>query len=182
MKDRLIGYENRLMRERDFRDDSKDAGDVGAGRAVTAIYEIIPAGKFVERWDESEPLKYRRGEIPIDDELMTVNIRYKPISNPGSRRDEASEQVVFSVNDERRDFRDASSSFRFAAAVAAFGMLLRDSRYGNATFDDIAECADGALDFDPAGDRREFIRLVETARGLSGGRRSGRGSSKVLTI
>ncbi|HEX8560608.1 MAG TPA: VWA domain-containing protein, partial [Pyrinomonadaceae bacterium] len=162
---RLVGYENRLLAVRDFNDDRKDAGEVGAGHSVTALYEVVPAGQRVENPGVDE-LKYSR---PVEvargaggGELLTVKLRYKEPDGDASR------PLNVGVPDRLASYRNASENFRFAAAVAEFGMLLRDSRYkGQSSYDGAAELARAALGADLRGHRAEFVRLVETAKGIS---------------
>ncbi|HEX8685607.1 MAG TPA: VWA domain-containing protein, partial [Pyrinomonadaceae bacterium] len=123
---RLIGYENRLLADRDFNDDTKDAGEIGAGHTVTALYEVVPAGQELENPGVDE-LKYSRpaeaAQNANTSELLTVKLRYK---EPGG---DASRPVNVGVPDRQASYRNASDNFKFAAAVAEFGLLLRDSRY-----------------------------------------------------
>jgi Ca-activated chloride channel family protein len=162
---RLIGYENRLLADRDFNDDTKDAGEIGAGHTVTALYEIIPAGQKVENPGVDE-LKYAQ-EKPTSDgvssgELLTVKLRYK---EPDS---DESKPLNVGVADSGASFQNASENFRFAAAVAEFGMLLRDSRYkGQASYNAALQLARASTGADLRGYRAEFVRLVETAKSLS---------------
>ena len=162
---RLIGYENRLLAERDFNDDRKDAGEIGAGHTVTALYEVVPAGQKLENPGVDE-LKYGRPAEAARGagagELLTVKLRYKEPEGG------ASKPLNVGVPDRQASFRNASENFKFAAAVAEFGMLLRDSRYkGQSTFDGAAELARASAGADLRGHRAEFVRLVETARTLS---------------
>jgi Ca-activated chloride channel family protein len=162
---RLIGYENRLLAARDFNDDRKDAGEIGAGHTVTALYEIVPAGQKVENPGVDE-LKYRQTAQPSDDaganELMTIKLRYKEPEG------DVSKPLSVGVVDSDASYRNASENFKFAASVAEFGMLLRDSRYkGQSSYDGAAELARAAVGADLRGYRTEFVKLVETARRLS---------------
>jgi Ca-activated chloride channel family protein len=162
---RLIGYENRLLADRDFNDDRKDAGEIGAGHTVTALYEIVPAGQRVENPGVDE-LKYRQPEQTQTDvgasELLTVKLRYK---EPGG---DVSKPLNVGVPDSGASFQNASADFKFAAAVAEFGMLLRGSRYrGQSSFDGALELARSSAGADLRGYRTEFLGLVETARRLS---------------
>ena len=163
---RLIGYENRLLADEDFNDDTKDAGELGAGHTVTALYEVVPAGLPVPR--SVDPLRYRPPAEPrppveapagaFEDELLYVKVRYK---DPGGAE---SKLLAHAVADRSRS---PSRSFRFAAAVAGFGMLLRDSPHaGGLTPDDVISLAERGRGDDPRGYRGEFIRLVETVRDL----------------
>jgi Ca-activated chloride channel family protein len=161
---RLIGYENRALRKEDFHDDKKDAGDVGAGHTVTALYEIVPAPRGMARLAPDE-LKYQRSPPPATpryaDELLTLKLRYKM---PNA---DQSKLMVFPVPD--RDVRvgETSDDFRFAATVAAFGMILRDSDYkGELTLDGVLELAEESRGHDDKGYRAEFIELVRHAKAL----------------
>ncbi len=162
---RLIGYENRLLAAKDFNDDRKDAGEIGAGHTVTALYEIVPAGQRVENPGVDE-LKYAQApEEPQGTgtgELMTVKLRYKEPDGAESK------PLNFGVVDSRAAYVNASADFKFAAAVAEFGMLLRGSRYkGQASYDSAAQLARASVGADLQGHRSEFVRLVESARTLS---------------
>jgi len=159
---RLIGYENRLLADEDFNDDTKDAGELGAGHTVTALYEVVPAGVAVPS-GEVDALRYQPqpDDPPLsdfDDELMYVKVRYK---DPDGTRSKLLQQAVADRP------RSPSTDFRFAAAVAGFGMLLRDSEHaGDLTLDDVVTLAEKGKGGDPRGYRGEFIRLVEAARDL----------------
>jgi Ca-activated chloride channel family protein len=163
---RLIGYENRVLAAEDFNDDKKDAGEMGAGHTVTALYEIIPAGTESDVDVPSvDSLKYqhetRPTEIAASDELLTVKIRHK---KPDGDKSLLSE---FAVIDDGKSFGQATSDFRFAAAVASFGMLLRNSPHqGDASYDGVLEIATAATS---PGDeyRGEFLQLVERAKELN---------------
>ena len=162
---RLIGYENRMLRAEDFNDDQKDAGEIGAGHSVTALYEIIPAGQPVPS-ASVDALKYQT--VPAtatsaanSDELLTVKIRYKTPEGG------ASMLATYPVRDAGLALDRTTDNFRFSAAVASYGMLLRDSRYiGNGNFELTRNLARGALGADAHGYRAEFVRLVEMARDL----------------
>jgi Ca-activated chloride channel family protein len=157
---RLIGYENRMLAKEDFADDTKDAGELGAGHTVTALYELIPADAD-EATRPTPELKYQETDLSAEaeqtNELMTVKLRYK-------RPDEdESILMVHPVLDESVSLDQSSDNFKFSAAVAEFGLLLRDSQFkGEATYDQVLELAKGAKGQDEAGYRAEFIRLVET--------------------
>lgn len=160
---RLIGYESRLLNDEDFNNDAKDAGEMGAGHTVTAFYEVIPVGVNSNFAGKVDKLKYQQEEKPArstgSSELLTVKLRYKaPDKN-------VSQKIELSLNDSKTN--RVSSDFRFASAVAMFGQLLRNSDYkGDATYDKVIALARTALDNDEQGYRREFIRLVEGAKGL----------------
>ena len=161
---RLIGYESRLLEDKDFNDDTKDAGEMGAGHSVTALYEIIPVGVKSNFAPNIDPLKYQKTEknekkmLTDSPELLTVKLRYK---QPDSHK---SSKMEVTVIDNNTPIKKSSENFRFSAAVAGFGMLLQNSDYkNNFTFDDVIDLAKQATNYDPEGDRKEFIRLVESA-------------------
>ena len=160
---RLIGYENRRLAARDFNDDKKDAGEIGAGHTVTALYEVIPHGvKFPAAG--VEPLKYQRPvqlKGAASAELLTVKLRYK---EPDARR---SELLSKAASDQGVDIGQASEDFRFAAAVAWFGMTLRRSKHaGQAPHEAIVRLGRAGLGQDKLGRRAEFIKLVRSAAKL----------------
>lgn len=161
---RLIGYESRLLKDEDFNNDAKDAGDMGAGHTVTAFYEVIPAGVKNEYVGKVDDLKYQKKEKMTlkptgSDELFTVKLRYKAPDKDVSRK------MELPFVDNKGD--SVSSDFRFASAVAMFGQLLRDSDFkGTADYDKVIKLAKQGLNNDERGYRREFIRLVEAAKGL----------------
>ena len=162
---RLIGYENRTLREQDFNDDAKDAGEIGAGHSVTALYEVVPAGQKVPGAGVG-PLKYQQPRElsgrAHGRELLTVKLRYK---RPGA---DESRLLSVAAADRGAGLQSASDNFKFASAVAAFGLLLRDSRYkAGARFDDVLELARASTGADEQGRRREFLKLVQTAHALS---------------
>ena len=168
---RLIGYDNRILRARDFNDDRKDAGEIGAGHSVTALYEIVPVGVDDDGDDRPavDPLKYQRPvrrqtlqptRVAADGiELATVKVRYK------APTDEDSRLLTLVI---RNTVRPASANIGFASAVAEVGMLLRNSDYrGNARFDAAIERARSFRGRDDDGYRAEFIRLADLAAGLN---------------
>ena len=161
---RLIGYESRLLKDEDFNNDAKDAGDMGAGHTVTAFYEVIPAGVKNEYVGKVDDLKYQKKEKMTlkptgSDELLTVKLCYKAPDKDVSRK------MELPFVDNKGD--SVSSDFRFASAVAMFGQLLRDSDFkGTADYDKVIKLAKQGLNNDERGYRREFIRLVEAAKGL----------------
>jgi Ca-activated chloride channel family protein len=163
---RLIGYENRLLAAQDFRDDGKDAGEVGAGHTVTALYELVPAGGEQRVARQVDELKYQGPRTPremANEELMTVKLRYK---QPESH---VSQLMTSAVPSAHGRFGAASADFRFAASVAAFGMVLRDSKHrGDVNLDAVSEIATAALGPDRRGYRREFLELIQAARRLRG--------------
>jgi Ca-activated chloride channel family protein len=158
---RLIGYENRLLNKEDFNDDKKDAGEIGAGHTVTALYELIPPGEPSDG-PGVDPLKYqdnpRRTEHASSDELMTVKVRYKaPTAN-------TSELLTVAVKDRTSEL---SPNIGFAAAVSEFGMLLRRSEFkGDATWSSAKALAKRFRGEDPDGYRAEFVRLLDVAAAL----------------
>jgi len=161
---RLIGYENRLLNKEDFNDDTIDAGDIGAGHTVTAFYELIPKGAEDNVTPKVDPLKYgspvaSNGNL---DELLTVKLRYKlPKETESSLL--SFPVLVSSV----RKAGEESEDFRFASAIAGFGMLLRDSPYkGNARFDNILNMAETSIGKDLSGYRRGFLELIKKARAI----------------
>ena len=165
---RLIGYENRLLQDRDFNDDQKDAGDMGAGHSVTALYELIPAGETLDI-PGIDPLKYQQTASPsraaTPDELMTVKVRFKA---PDADRSELRSATVATR-------ATTSPELGFASAVAEFGMLLRESEHkGTASFSDVRTLATRFKGADPYGHRAEFIRLIDEAEAVSQLRSSGK--------
>ena len=160
---RLIGYENRLLADEDFNDDTKDAGELGAGHTVTALYEVVPAGLAVPGDRDVDALRYqpRADDPPLSDfegEMLYVKVRYK---DPDGAKSKLLEQAVA----DRAG--TPSTDFRFAAAVAGFGMLLRDSEHaGTFSLDDVVQLAEAGRGDDPRGYRGEFIRIVEATRDL----------------
>lgn len=164
---RLIGYENRQLRDRDFNDDTKDAGELGAGHSVTALYEIIPTGVESDvNLPEVDALKYQQNTVDAaaynSDELMLVKLRYKA---PDENESKLIEQPIIA---KEVSLANASNNLKFAAAVAEFGMVLRDSEYkGSASFDEVLKLAKESQGVDLEGYRAEFIRLVEKARAIA---------------
>lgn len=159
---RLIGYENRLLNKEDFNDDKKNAGELGSGHAVTALYELIPAGIKDTMLKNVDALKYQKTKSSAQNnftgEIMNIKLRYK---KPDGNK---SALIEHPLKDENISFTATSDNFRFAASVAAFGMLLRNSQYkGNADFSSIKQTAQSALGNDDEGYRKEFIKLVKTA-------------------
>jgi Ca-activated chloride channel family protein len=168
---RLIGYENRLLAKEDFNDDKKDAGEIGAGHSVTALYEIIPAGQPLPNRPSVDPLKYQAAENPSSEilnpksaELLTLKLRYKAPDGDTSKLLE-----VPLAAPEIPAFEQASSDFQFAAAVAAFGMKLRGSpAAGDIGWDDLKKIVRRNLGDDPGSYRAEFLTLLEKASRLPG--------------
>lgn len=169
---RLLGYENRALANRDFKDDTKDAGDIGAGHSVTALYEVVLTGE-ADGGDGNEPLKYRPQppqnaepdpaaalDPAVSRELLTVKLRWKQPEGTASVLEEVP------LVDRGGAFESAPADLQFAAAVAAFGMILRESAArGEATLPVVAKIAGGALGRDDGGYRAEFIDLVRRAEG-----------------
>ncbi|HEY5951939.1 MAG TPA: von Willebrand factor type A domain-containing protein [Kofleriaceae bacterium] len=160
---RLIGYENRLMRDEDFNDDKKDAGDIGAGHSVTALYEIVPAGIAVPG-GKVDKLKYQTKAAATGgnaNELMTVKVRYKA---PDGNQSKLLSQPVKS---EKTELAKTTNDFRWAAAVAGFGMMLRESKdRGNLSWAAVTQLAEGAKGSDAEGYRAQMIELVKRAARL----------------
>jgi Ca-activated chloride channel homolog len=159
---RLIGYENRMLADRDFNDDKKDAGELGAGHSVTALYEIIPTGvKSDVPLPQVDSLKYQQKSLSNNDEIMQVKLRYKQPSAS------TSQLLTYSVVDRDVKLDKATTNFRFASAVAEFGMLLRNSPdKGSASFEGVLQRASQSQGTDLDGYRAEFIRLVEKSKAL----------------
>ncbi len=162
---RLVGYENRALKNEDFNNDKKDAGELGAGHTVTALYELIPAD--AKDTDQEVPgtdeLKYQKNKIApaafTSKELMTLKLRYK---QPNS---EISQLLTKSLINEPVALSKTSDNFRFSAAVAGFGMLLRNSEFkGQTNYTDIVNMAEGAKGADKEGYRTEFINLVKSCQ------------------
>ncbi|SKD07675.1 Ca-activated chloride channel family protein [Chitinophaga ginsengisegetis] len=156
---RLVGYENRVLANEDFNNDKKDAGDMGVGHTVTALYEIIPAGTKGTAVNWVDPLKYQEGKvIGNKSEVLTVKLRYK---QPDANKSLLMEKVLPYSNQE---ITAAPEDFRMAAAVAAFGQLLRNSAFkGTATYDQVLSWAGNSKGTDTEGYRAEFIQLVKKA-------------------
>ena len=154
---RLIGYENRLLNDEDFKDDKKDAGELGAEHTVTALYEIIPVGVKTGYLKDVDELKYTNKNVDkksYSDELLTVKIRYK---KPNKKRSIELKTVV-----ENEVAKNASTDFNFTAAVALFGMQLRGSEFhNNSKIEDVVSLAELGRGEDKNGYRAEFIRLVK---------------------
>ncbi len=150
---RLIGYENRLLNNEDFKDDTKDAGEIGAGHTVTALYEVVPTPSSYHPV-EGELLKYQTATTSLSQELLTVKLRYK---DPDGAQSKLLEEVVPNATS-----TDVSTDFNFMSAVAMFGMKLRDSKYVEAISEnDILALATSNRGEDLDGFRAEFIRLVK---------------------
>ena len=162
---RLIGYENRLLNKEDFNDDKKDAGELGSGHTVTALYELIPTGIKDTMLKSVDALRYQKvkalSQKDFDDEVINIKLRYKKPDG------DKSILIEHPVKDENVTINSTSDNFRFAAAVAEFGMLLRNSQYkGSAHFQSVAQTAISASRNDGEGYRKEFIQLVQIAASL----------------
>jgi Ca-activated chloride channel family protein len=159
---RLVGYENRILQKEDFDDDKKDAGELGAGHTVTALYEIIPVNSR-EKVSASGSLRFQETRVKPEafktDEIALVKLRYK------QPRGTVSRLITHPVNWENQENSKGTDNLRFSAAVAMFGMLLRDSDHvGNATYDNVLSLAKSASGEDKYGYRSEFLRLVSIAK------------------
>ncbi len=160
---RLIGYENRMLRNEDFNDDKKDAGEMGSGHTVTALYEIVPAGVESNYLKNIDKTKYQQAKeltsAANSNEVLTVKLRYK---SPDENKSKMLEKVII---DQHTAFDKTSENFRFAASVAEFGLILRQSEFrGLAHYDQIIDLAKKAKGNDEEGYRAEFIKLVKTAK------------------
>lgn len=161
---RLVGYENRMLQNEDFNNDKKDAGDMGAGHTVTALYEIVPVGKSTEQPLAVDPLKYQLAKQPNGNssEVLTVKLRYK---EPKASTSQLITQVL---HWKQQDITAAPEDFRMATAVADFGLLLRNSEHkGNASWEQVLKLAGNARGTDEEGYRAEFIQLVKKAQLIS---------------
>ena len=163
---RLLGYEDRMLAKEDFNNDKKDAGDMGLGHTVTALYEIVPAGIKDDFAGSVDPLKYQKAlPASVDrssDEMMTIKFRYK---DPDSATSKLSQ---VSIKDNPKALEVTSVDFRFAAAVAEFGMLLRGSQFKQqSSYAQAIGLAKGAKGNDEEGYRSEFIRLAESAKSIA---------------
>jgi len=163
---RLIGYENRMLKAKDFNDDQKDAGELGSGHTVTALYEVIPVGVKSIFSGSIDDLKYQKNDKPVisgnNKELLTVKLRYK---QPDGNVSKLIEQPVI---DNRIPFDKTTNNFRFSAAVAEFGMLLRQSDFRqNSNFDQVIRNAQKAMGNDNEGYRSEFVKLAKSAKLLA---------------
>jgi len=162
---RLIGYENRLLKKEDFDDDTKDAGELGAGHTVTALYEIVPV-KDVSALKNNETLKYQDNNLTrqaLDsEEVLTLNLRYK-------EPDEETSRLISRVlKENNNEFEKSTGNLKFSAAVVQFAMLLRDSKYkGESDYDNILKLAEDSKGEDKFSYREEFITLVRMAKRLS---------------
>ena len=158
---RLIGYENRALENEDFHDDQKDAGEMGSGHTVTALYEIIPVGTKSQYLGKTDPLKYQKTDASAkgrSSDLLTLKIRYK--------KPDQDKSILFdmAVKNTSKPLSECSENLRFASAVAEFGLLLRGSQFkGNASYPALMARAKNAFGKDEEGYRSEFVKLVKTA-------------------
>jgi Ca-activated chloride channel family protein len=164
---KLIGYENRLLAKEDFNDDKKDAGEIGAGHTVTALYEIVPKGAPAPATPAVDALKYQAPPVvspaAASSELMTVSVRYK------APQADTSTKFSVVVPDAERPLGQASEDYRFGVAVANVALLLRGSAdVKQSSLETARALAASALGADAHGDRREFLGLVDEARRLRG--------------
>lgn len=156
---RLIGYENRMLANEDFNNDKKDAGELGSGHTVTALYEIVPIGVDTPV-DGVDPLKYQKpsavAKNNYKDELLTIKLRYKQPDG------DVSKLITHTLKDESVPLASTSDNFRWSAAVAGFGMILRESEYANRfTYDQVLQLATASKGKDAEGYRVEFVNLVK---------------------
>ena len=162
---RLVGYENRMLASEDFNDDNKDAGELGSGHTVTALYEIIPVGVKDNFTKSVDPLKYQSNDKKVvsnTDEIMTIKLRYKKPD------EDVSKLINHPVMDNHTGVENTSDNFRFSAAVAEFGLMLRTSEYKQqSSYSQVVSLAKGAKGSDDNGYRAEFIRLVQAATSLA---------------
>ena len=164
---RLVGYENRMLKKEDFNDDKKDAGDLGSGHTVTALYELIPRGVKSDFIKDVENLKYQKNTTALsptifNEEIMTIKFRYKAPDG------DVSKLITHAMMDKQTALAKTSENFRFASAVAEFGMLLRDSEFkGQASYASVLQLANSARTDDKEGYRKEFVSIVESAQKLA---------------
>jgi len=177
---RLIGYANRRMPPQDFRNNKKDAGEIGAGHTVTAFYEIVPigtdaakehlakadGGAVASRYIKVADEKAKAAMLTGSDELLAVSLRYK---TPEAELEDDATEFLVPLVDAGKGWADSDGDFRFAAAVAGFGMQLRESDFrGGCSYDLLLELASEGLSDDPNGLRKEFVEMVEKAKAISG--------------
>jgi Ca-activated chloride channel family protein len=171
---KLIGYENRMLAAEDFNNDKKDAGELGAGSTVTALYEVVPMGVADDSLPSVDPLKYQKPaatapEASGSNELLTVKFRYKKPTENESRL------IVRPLADENRDWSQASPDFKFAASAAGFGMMLRGSKTkGDLTYEKVRTMATEGLGKDEDGYRAEMVRLIAKAKLLDAAQKTSR--------
>ncbi|WP_250846770.1 YfbK domain-containing protein [Aquisphaera insulae] len=162
---RLIGYENRAMANADFRNDAKDAGEIGAGHHVTALYELTPPSEVKSSTPPGADVASRfvtsrqiAGDHP---ESFEISVRYK------QPKEDVAAEIKQPVIDHGLDYARASDDFKLSSAVAGFGLLLRNSASkGSLTYDAVLELANPTLSFDPFGERKEFLELVRKAKSI----------------
>ncbi|HET7001038.1 MAG TPA: von Willebrand factor type A domain-containing protein [Puia sp.] len=159
---RLIGYENRMLNKEDFNNDSKDAGELGSGHTVTALYEVIPVGVKNEFSESVDPLKYQKKMKPLEsfsgNEIMNIKFRYKTPDG------EKSKLIEHALVYQPREVNETSVNFRFVSAVAEFGMVLRNSAFKQqSSFERAYAMAKNSLDKDSEGYRAEFLQLIRDA-------------------
>jgi Ca-activated chloride channel homolog len=159
---RLLGYENRLLAAKDFNDDRKDAGEIGAGLSVTALYEIVPAGTAIQ--NDGIELKYSQPQQPetnFSNELMTTKLRYK------LPKEDESKLLTIGLTDRGTSIENASDNLRFATSVVEFGLLLRNSRFkGSSSYQNVLSLANSSIGNDLKGYRSDFTQLVNQAKSL----------------
>jgi Ca-activated chloride channel family protein len=166
---RLIGYENRMLAKEDFNNDLKDAGDLGSGHTVTALYELIPPGVEMPVTGKEDSLRYQTSfpaitteQSKLSDEVLNIKLRYKQPDG------DKSSLLSFPLKGQAAAIEEASNNFRFATAVASFGMLLRNSEYkGSINYNLIKAMAQNAIGIDQQGYRKEFIQLVDAAYAIT---------------
>lgn len=161
---RLLGYENRLLKAEDFNNDKKDAGELGSGHTVTALYEIVPSGVETDLLQPVDELKYQhvRPETPASDEWLSIMLRYKQPDG------DVSSLITRNLSDSPLPAIRTSHNFRWSAAVALFGMALRDSPFRNgANIPEVLRLAESSIGKDPEGYRAEFVSLVKSSRHLA---------------
>jgi Ca-activated chloride channel family protein len=166
---RLIGYENRMLAREDFNNDKKDAGDMGSGHTVTALYELVPPGVDMPETASVDSLRYQTilnavstKQNKYADELLTIKLRYKQPNSDNSNL------ISHAVKDKPVSIEQTTDNFRFAASVASFGMLLRKSEYkGNSSYQSARSLAANALGRDEEGYRKEFIQLIDAASAIN---------------
>jgi Ca-activated chloride channel family protein len=176
---RLIGYENRMLAKEDFNDDRKDAGDMGSGHTVTALYELVPQGVAMPETGKVDSLRYQTvlpavstEQAKLADEVLNIKLRYKEPDG------DKSSMLSFPVKGKALPFEQASNNFRFAAAVASFGMLLRESEHkGNSSYAFVKSLAQSAVGEDKEGYRKEFLQLLDKTSAI--GEAKGRSSKRV---
>ncbi len=159
-KYRLVGYENRRLTTEDFDNDAKDAGDLGAGHSVTALYEIVPPQNKVSKVGQA--FEEISGKKPTDSQLAVVKLRYK------APQDDSSELIEVAVPNRLLDIAKASTDHRWAVAVSEFGLYLKGGDDNQRTLDQVATLAEGAVSANGDSYRLEFLKLVEAAKGLAG--------------